>query len=418
MSPTGETQSPETGPAPSFTEVLSQQARSAPREPERGGSVTGGHSTSAKERENPRHLPREETTGPADAAQASLDLPVGELPTAGVPSGRAQASAAAVGEPTVRGTSDTPTSGGLPLPRPEPLAAESHSLVPLSASTSVLSDAADVVAADPGHVDQPPTEMPTATALVAASVDPSDGQASSTPATTGRPAAPVATRQIRPAAPGGPLMAGADRSEGPASPHVSPATESPSVRLVPPSADRPTQPAAPSSHVLNEGSGDPHGSIMTGPVTRSGGDPTPLSAFSSSEQSSGSLDVDGLSGSISRPLSDGNGTYTVSVAMHPSDLGHLRAVMSLDGNDLQVLITPQTRTGHEALTNAADALKNQLASAGLNVNVTLRDPGSSSGGEDHVEVDQTSSRSADLENETAPRAQVPVLVAGQIHLVL
>jgi flagellar hook-length control protein FliK len=156
---------------------------------------------------------------------------------------------------------------------------------------------------------------------------------------------------------------------------------------------------------------------VTGSVPR-GGDPATLSAFSGSEQASGSLDVGGLSGSISRPLSDGNGTYTVAVAMHPSDLGHLRAVMSLEGNDLQVLITPQTRSGHEALTNAVDALKSQLATAGLNVNVTLRDPGSSSGGDDHFEVDKTSGRSADLENETAPAPSTPVLVAGQIHLVL
>ena len=129
--------------------------------------------------------------------------------------------------------------------------------------------------------------------------------------------------------------------------------------------------------------------------------------------------MDGLSGSISRPLSDGNGTYTVTVALHPPELGHLQAVVSLDGNDLQVSLTAQTQTGHDALANATEALKNQLARGGVNVNVTLRDPGSQSGGEERYRPPTTSGDGSFITEGTA--AETPLssgLVAGQIHLVL
>jgi flagellar hook-length control protein FliK len=133
-----------------------------------------------------------------------------------------------------------------------------------------------------------------------------------------------------------------------------------------------------------------------------------------------SLDVEGLSGSISRPLSDGNGTYTVTVALHPPELGHLQAVVSLDGNDLQVSLTAQTQTGHDALANATEALKNQLARGGVNVNVSLRDPGSQAGGEQRYRPPTTSGTGSFItEGSAAEAAPIPSgLGAGQIHLVL
>ncbi len=129
--------------------------------------------------------------------------------------------------------------------------------------------------------------------------------------------------------------------------------------------------------------------------------------------------MEGLSGSISRPLSDGNGTYTVTVALHPQELGHLQAVMSLDGNDLTVSLTAQSQAGHEALANATDALKDQLARGGVNVNVTLRDPGSQAGG-DHRHQPPTSSGAGSLITESSAM-ETPLLsgvASGQIHLVL
>ena len=149
------------------------------------------------------------------------------------------------------------------------------------------------------------------------------------------------------------------------------------------------------------------------------GEPAAPSAPSVAAPGASALDVEGLSGSISRPLSDGNGTYTVTVALHPPELGHLQAVVSLDGNDLQVSLTAQTQTGHDALANAADALKDQLARGGVNVNVTLRDPGSQSGGEERYRPPTTSGQASFVTEGSAAAAPTQSgLGAGQIHLVL
>ena len=149
------------------------------------------------------------------------------------------------------------------------------------------------------------------------------------------------------------------------------------------------------------------------------GAPTAPSASSVSQQAASALDVNDLTGSISRPLSDGNGTYTVTVALHPSELGHLQAVMSLVGNDLQVSLTAQTQIGHDALANATEALKDQLGRGGVNVNVTLRDPGSQSGGEERYRPPSTAGAGSFLAGSSTAEPSVPSgLVAGQIHLVL
>jgi len=133
---------------------------------------------------------------------------------------------------------------------------------------------------------------------------------------------------------------------------------------------------------------------------------------------SNSLDVGRMAGAISRPFVSGNGIYTVTVAMHPAELGQLQAVMSLDGNNLRVSITPQTRVGHEALVNAVDTLKNELARGGVNVNVTLRDPGFQSGGDGRDRTNVPRGESPAPENPVRLLPPAPVLTTGQIHLVL
>jgi hypothetical protein len=94
--------------------------------------------------------------------------------------------------------------------------------------------------------------------------------------------------------------------------------------------------------------------------------------------------------------------------------------MSLTGNDLQVSLSAQTQTGHEALSNAADALKDQLARGGVNVNVTLRDPGSQAGGDDRYRPPGGPAATGSFVTDGAA-AEAPVtsgLVSSQIHLVL
>lgn len=131
-----------------------------------------------------------------------------------------------------------------------------------------------------------------------------------------------------------------------------------------------------------------------------------------------SLDVGALAGAISRPLNEGSGGYTVVIAMRPADLGQLQAVVTLHGNDLQVSITPQTHVGRDALANAVDTLKNELSRGGVNVNVTLHDPGFQSRGEDRPATAVRRNESFSPDEPVVISSPAPVLTANQIHLIL
>lgn len=130
------------------------------------------------------------------------------------------------------------------------------------------------------------------------------------------------------------------------------------------------------------------------------------------------INLKSLSEAISRPLSNGNGTYTVVIAMHPSELGQLQAVVSLDHDGLRVLITPQTQVGHTALSTSVDALKSQLAQGGINVSVTLRDPGSQPRGDMWRQPAQAGSEPAATQASPAIGSITAAPGQGQIHLML
>jgi flagellar hook-length control protein FliK len=93
------------------------------------------------------------------------------------------------------------------------------------------------------------------------------------------------------------------------------------------------------------------------------------------------LDVNTLTSAISRPLAEGNGTYTVVVAMHPAELGHVQAIMSLNGSNLQVSLTPQSDHAHAALSAAVNDMRNELARGGVNVSIDLHHPQSHTPGD-------------------------------------
>ena len=131
------------------------------------------------------------------------------------------------------------------------------------------------------------------------------------------------------------------------------------------------------------------------------------------------IDLDGLAASISRPLNGGDGTYTVTVAMHPPELGHVQAEVSLEGSALQVSISPQSVAGHDALANAADALRDQLAQGGMNVNVTIRDPGHQQhGGDERSRPGSPDDGSIAQDGQGPISTDQPALAQSQIHLVL
>ena len=135
-----------------------------------------------------------------------------------------------------------------------------------------------------------------------------------------------------------------------------------------------------------------------------------------------SLDVNDLGATISRPLAGGNGEYSVQVSLHPPELGEVRALLSLQGDVLHVTLTPEHASGFEALSDAMPSLHEQLASGGMEVNVTLGQPGESWGEEGRRPADPGSS--ADSPSTDATPAVIPAAFSGnsgspgRIHLVL
>ena len=134
------------------------------------------------------------------------------------------------------------------------------------------------------------------------------------------------------------------------------------------------------------------------------------------------VDVSDLAASISRPLAGGNGEYSVQVSLHPPELGEVRALLSLQGDVLHVTLIPEHASGLEALTDAMPALREQLAGGGLEVNVTLGQPGDPQGEESRRAVDPrlTGIRPSD---DAALAVSPPPLSTdssspGRIHLVL
>ncbi len=128
--------------------------------------------------------------------------------------------------------------------------------------------------------------------------------------------------------------------------------------------------------------------------------------------------VDVLARVITQPLHGGDGTYRVEVALHPVDLGAVQAVVSLRGTDLQVVLTPQTRQGHELLSRDAESLRGALSRDGMAVHVTVRDP-SQRGAGGQREFTETRGRA-----RFSPVREVAVVDGardvggGQIHLLL
>lgn len=119
---------------------------------------------------------------------------------------------------------------------------------------------------------------------------------------------------------------------------------------------------------------------LAGPATVP---PTPPIATAvpvgSSPASGPGLDVQTLSATFSHALAQGDGEYSVAVSMHPPELGEVRALLSLRGDILQVVLTPHQEVGHGALATALPTLRDHLASSGLQVDVSLGQPGPDSG---------------------------------------
>jgi hypothetical protein len=134
------------------------------------------------------------------------------------------------------------------------------------------------------------------------------------------------------------------------------------------------------------------------------------------------LDIGNLAASISRPLAAGNGDYSVQVSLHPPELGEVRALMSLQGDVLHITLTPEHASGFEALSEAMPGLHEQLSGGGVEVHVTLGQPGDTQDGDGRGAARAWPGGRAESEGVTAPAPALALPIrpdgSGRIHLVL
>lgn len=134
------------------------------------------------------------------------------------------------------------------------------------------------------------------------------------------------------------------------------------------------------------------------------------------------LDIGDLAASISRPLAAGSGDYSVQVSLHPPELGQVRALLSLQGDVLHVTLTPEHSSGFDALSDALPTLHDQLAGGGVEVHVSLGQPGEQHGGDAQAgaEAGSAATTPSDDTGRTLALSAVPTGSGdpGRIHLIL
>ena len=112
----------------------------------------------------------------------------------------------------------------------------------------------------------------------------------------------------------------------------------------------------------------------------------------------------------------------MQVSLHPPELGEVRALLSLQGDVLHVTLTPEHSSGFDALSDAMPALHEQLAGGGVEVHVTLGQPGDPEGGDGRgaAEAGPAGKAPSDDATPAVPVSAIPMSTGGpgRIHLVL
>jgi hypothetical protein len=92
-----------------------------------------------------------------------------------------------------------------------------------------------------------------------------------------------------------------------------------------------------------------------------------------------------LSAALSKPVSQGSGVYSVTAMLNPPSLGHVQAVVKVDGLNVNVAIVAHTQEGHHAIAGHLDELRQELATKGGDLQLSLSDGGSK--GRQHDEAE-------------------------------
>jgi len=124
-----------------------------------------------------------------------------------------------------------------------------------------------------------------------------------------------------------------------------------------------------------------------------------------------------LTATLSKPLSEGNGTYSVTAMLNPPSLGHMQAVVKVDGTNVNVVIVAHTPEGHRAIAAHLDELRSDLAARGGDVQLSLSDGGAKGDRRDRSEPPPAAAQDSE-ETDTLVLTVAPAHGAKSLHVIL
>ncbi|MGO8723103.1 MAG: flagellar hook-length control protein FliK, partial [Acidimicrobiales bacterium] len=124
-----------------------------------------------------------------------------------------------------------------------------------------------------------------------------------------------------------------------------------------------------------------------------------------------------LTAAISKPVSEGSGIYSVTAMLNPPSLGHVQAVVKVDGANVNVSIVAHTPEGHHAIAGHLDELRQELAARGGDVQLSLSDGRNK--GRQREETEPPSASGQDAEDGGGLLLTVAPTNAGKsLHVIL
>jgi len=124
-----------------------------------------------------------------------------------------------------------------------------------------------------------------------------------------------------------------------------------------------------------------------------------------------------LSAALSKPLREGNGVYSVTVRLNPPSLGHLEAVVKVDGSDVSVTIVAHNPEGHLAIARHLDELRQFLSADGGGVQLSLSDGGGKGRQQDNTQAPTPSDDQAEP-TDSVVLTLSPAQGSKSLHVIL
>jgi flagellar hook-length control protein FliK len=147
---------------------------------------------------------------------------------------------------------------------------------------------------------------------------------------------------------------------------------------------------------------------------------TPGSAVPLSPRSDFIVSNAALTAAISKPLNEGSGVYSVTAMLNPPSLGHVQAVVKVDGTNVNVSIVAHTPEGHHAIAGHLDELRQELQTRGGDVQLSLSDGGSRA--KQHGETEPPVASGEDAADSEDAGTLLPTAVPAQagksLHVIL